>query len=97
MTVTTATVRPHGGRHYQPKKDKSNKYAYSHLKAQQALSLQEKEDIAHSWIEKALAQTQKQSVAFSGGKDSLVLTHLILQHKDVGEYLNRFPCVFDRI
>ena len=47
--MTTATTRPHGGRHYQPKKDKSNKYAYSHLKAQQALSLEEKEAIAHSW------------------------------------------------
>ena len=80
-TITTATTRPHGGRHYQPKQNKINKYAYSHLKQQQALSLPEKEEIAHSWIEKALRETQSQSVAFSGGKDSTVLLHLLLQHK----------------
>ena len=78
---TQVKTRPHGGKHWQPKKNKTKKYNYAHLKTQQALSLHEKEAIAHEWIEEAFRETQKQSIAFSGGKDSTVLLHLVLQHK----------------
>jgi len=37
--------------------------------------------IAHASIQKALAQSKRQAVAFSGGKNSLVVLHLVLRYK----------------
>ena len=76
-----AITRPHGGRYYQPKKIKTRTHTYADLQRWQALSLPEKEEWAHATITKALKDTQLQSLAFSGGKDSTVLLHLIRQHK----------------
>lgn len=75
------TTRPHGGRHYRPKAKKTKKYTYSELTQWQQLSLDEKEAYAHRIIKKALSETKRQSAAFSAGKDSEVLLHMLLQHK----------------
>lgn len=76
-----ATRRPHGGRNYRPPAKKQKVYTHAQLKEAQAWDLEEKEDWAHDVIERALKQTEKQSCAFSAGKDSEVLLHMLLQHK----------------
>lgn len=77
----TAIRRPHGGRNYRPPERKEKKYTHAHLKQAQAWTLAEKEDFAHDVIENALKETTRQSCAFSAGKDSEVLLHILLQHK----------------
>jgi len=42
---------------------------------------EDKLKIAHATIQEALAQSRRQAVAFSGGKNSLVVLHLVLQYK----------------
>ena len=73
--------RPHGGKHYKPIKEKKKTYTYADLQRWQAFTLEEKEEWAHAVITKALQETSSQSLAFSGGKDSTVLLHLIRLHK----------------
>ena len=81
MIQAEVITRPHGGRNYRPQKNKQNKYIYADLQKMQAWSLKEKEEYAHSVIERALTETSLQSCAFSAGKDSTVLLHMLLQHK----------------
>lgn len=73
-------TRPHGGRHYRASKQKKQKYSYEELAAQQALSLDDKIAYAHRVIERALDKCEKPSLAFSAGKDSTVLLHMLRQH-----------------
>lgn len=44
------------------------------------LPLEDKIEVANEVIEYCLSKAKKPSVAFSGGKNSLVLLHLVLQH-----------------
>lgn len=82
MKTTTPITRPHGGRNYRERATpKAKKYSYAHLQDAQGWTLSEKIDWAHTTIEDALLITKKQSCAFSAGKDSTVLLHLLLQHK----------------
>lgn len=82
MQPTQAVTRPHGGRHYRkPTTPKEKKYTHAHLTQAQAWTLEEKEDFAHEVIERALNATENQSLAFSAGKDSEVLLHMVRQHK----------------
>lgn len=51
------------------------------LELKKDLPLEEKEEIAHEVIKEALAKSKTPVVSFSGGKNSLVALHLVLQHK----------------
>lgn len=81
MRQTEVITRPHGGRNYRPKKHKQNKHTYAELQKLQVCTLEEKEAYAHDLIDRALEETTLQSCAFSAGKDSTVLLHMLLQHK----------------
>lgn len=74
-------IRPHGGRHYRPQAARPKTYTYAQMKEWQAWSLEAKIEYAHERIDKALAELEQPCVAFSAGKDSTVLLHLVLQHK----------------
>lgn len=79
--MTVVITRPHGGRNYRPKAQKQNVYSYEQLSEMQGMSLDVKIAWANEVIVKALARLEKPSVAFSAGKDSTVLLHLIRQHR----------------
>lgn len=73
-------TRPHGGRHYKPRKAERKKvYDYAELTKLQALPLDDKIEWAKDRIELALQKLQTPSLAFSAGKDSTVLLHLLRQ------------------
>jgi len=76
-----AIVRPHGGRNYKPKTQKPNVYTYEQLSQLQARSLDWKIAWSNAVIAKSLAVLQNPCVAFSAGKDSTVLLHLLRQLK----------------
>jgi len=67
MEIKTA---PHGGKHFQPRKDKKNVYSYEWLQEKQALDL-------HISIFKQY--------------------DLMSEIMPLEEYIDKFPCVFDRI
>jgi 3'-phosphoadenosine 5'-phosphosulfate sulfotransferase (PAPS reductase)/FAD synthetase len=75
-----AITRPHGRRHYRASPQKKQKYSYEELTAQQTLDLDAKVRYAHRVIERALDRCEKPSLAFSAGKDSTVLLHMLRQH-----------------
>lgn len=75
-----AITRPHGGRHYKASPQKEQKYSYDELATQQALPLDAKIAYAREVIEHALDKSQKPCLAFSAGKDSTVLLHLLRQY-----------------
>jgi phosphoadenosine phosphosulfate reductase len=51
--------------------------------------LEEKIELSHRVIEMALSKSRRPAVAFSGGKNSLVVLHMVLQHKpDVAVVFN---------
>jgi 3'-phosphoadenosine 5'-phosphosulfate sulfotransferase (PAPS reductase)/FAD synthetase len=78
--MTEAVVRPHGGRYYRPQaRERQKAYSYSELQALQALDLDSKIEWARERIAHALQQLEQPSVAFSAGKDSTVLLHLVRQ------------------
>lgn len=80
--MTEVVTRPHGGKYYKPRKvDRTKAYDHDALAELQALSLDDKISWAKSRIAKALETLQTPSVAFSAGKDSTVLLHLLLQFK----------------
>lgn len=83
MTVATAPItRPHGGRNYRPPKVKpARRYTHDDLSRLQALDLDAKIAWAQEVIGRALAELSNPSVAFSAGKDSTVLLHLLRQHR----------------
>lgn len=56
------------------------KHSYQELVELQARPLKQKIDDAHRMIERALSQG-KAAVAWSGGKDSTVLVHMVRQHE----------------
>lgn len=83
MSTAAPTTRPHGGKHYRAR-DKARTpdvYGYEQLREWQALGLDAKIAWAHERIERALAQLERPSVAFSAGKDSTVLLHMLRQHR----------------
>jgi 3'-phosphoadenosine 5'-phosphosulfate sulfotransferase (PAPS reductase)/FAD synthetase len=78
----TAIIRPHGRRaHVTTKPQRSARYDYAHLKDAQGWTLDNKIAWAQDVITMALSKTKNQSVAFSAGKDSEVLLHLLLPYK----------------
>lgn len=75
-------IRPHGGRYYRPHtRQKPNSYQYDEMVELQSLSLEDKVEWAHNAIEEALVRLKCPSVAFSAGKDSTVLLHMIRKHQ----------------
>jgi len=74
-------TRPHGRRHKRQVRTVQERYKYNDLVDAQALPLNEKIDQAHATIAYALAKSEMPSLAFSAGKDSTVLLHMIRQHK----------------
>lgn len=75
-------VRPHGGKKYRPRSAPRKKtYTYEQLKKLQTLSLDAKIAWACERIEKALDELVRPSLAFSAGKDSTVLLHLLRRYK----------------
>ena len=77
-----AVTRPHGGKHYRPrKKERKKSYSWDELRALQALDLDRKIAWARQRIIHALETLKTPSVAFSAGKDSTVLLHLLQQYK----------------
>lgn len=85
MSLTKAIVRPHGRRSNtvvrRDREDDQYKYEYEQLASLQALDLDSKIAYAHDRIETALAKLSNPSLAFSAGKDSTVLLHMVRQHK----------------
>ena len=80
--MLTAITRPHGGRYYRPQARKPQKtYSWDDLRALQALDLDAKIAWARERIERALHELECPSVAFSAGKDSTVLLHLVRQYR----------------
>ena len=76
-----AVTRPHGGRNYKPRAEKKNVYAYEQLAQLQAMSLDYKIAWSRAVIERALPELRRPSVAFSAGKDSTVLLHLLREYR----------------
>jgi 3'-phosphoadenosine 5'-phosphosulfate sulfotransferase (PAPS reductase)/FAD synthetase len=76
-----AVTRPHGGRNYRPKARKQNVYTHDQLVELQQMSLDDKIGWSHAVIEKTLPQLERPAVAFSAGKDSTVLLHLLRQYR----------------
>lgn len=72
---------PHGGRHYHAPERTLPKYTYAELLHLQQLSLPEKIAWANQAIDRALKASTRPSVAFSAGKDSTVLLHLIRRQR----------------
>ena len=80
--MTVAIVRPHGRRHTRRPIEKTpNLYPYAELERLRALSLDEKIEWSQERIECALRELNTPSLAFSAGKDSTVLLHLVKQQK----------------
>lgn len=73
-------TQPHGGRNFSPREKKST-YTYEQLQEMQAWPLARKVEYARSKILDALKIIQTPSLAFSAGKDSTVLLHLLRQFK----------------
>ena len=73
---------PHGRRHYRRSaKKKPKAYTYEQMTDLQALDLDEKIAWAREVTERALAQFETPALAFSAGKDSTVLLHLLRQYR----------------
>jgi len=80
--VPIAITRPHGGRYYRPRARKRQKaYSWDDLQVLQALDLDAKIEWTRKRIELALCELEQPSVAFSAGKDSTVLLHLVRQYR----------------
>lgn len=65
----------------QPHDKAQDVYAYGQLQEMQAWDLDDKIDWANAVIRKAFLCLENPSLAFSAGKDSTVLLHMLLQHK----------------
>lgn len=78
---SSPVTRPHGGKWYRPKaKERKKAYTYDELVRLQGLGLDAKIAWARVAIEKALDTLKTPSLAFSAGKDSTVLLHLLRQY-----------------
>lgn len=77
-----AIIRPHGGKWYKPQpKERKKTYTYQQLTELQALDLDAKIKWARERIKRALNKLKKPALAFSAGKDSTVLLHMIRQYE----------------
>lgn len=76
-----AKTRPHGGRHYKAKKKADLVHTWQELKEMQIWPLDRKIEYAHQKIEAGLEKMGSPCLAFSAGKDSTVLLHLLREHK----------------
>jgi 3'-phosphoadenosine 5'-phosphosulfate sulfotransferase (PAPS reductase)/FAD synthetase len=78
-----AVTRPHGGKYAKKgkKRQRINTYTYEQLRAWQSEDLDFKIAWARERIERALAQLERPSLAFSAGKDSTVLLHMLRPYK----------------
>jgi 3'-phosphoadenosine 5'-phosphosulfate sulfotransferase (PAPS reductase)/FAD synthetase len=74
-------TRPHGGRYYKPRETPTPTHTWLHLQEMQLWPLKSKIDYAHEKIQRALERMTLPCLAFSAGKDSTVLLHLLRQHK----------------
>jgi len=81
MSDPVAVTRPHGGRNYRPAEKREKVYQYAELSELQALGLEAKIEWSRTVIEKALHTFEHPSLAFSAGKDSTVLLHLLRQYR----------------
>lgn len=75
-----AIVRPHGGKWYRKRsRDRKKAYQREELQELQTLDLDAKIAWARRCIERALQTLKRPALAFSAGKDSTVLLHLLRQ------------------
>jgi len=74
-------VRPHGRISHVAKKEQHNKYTHQELAHWLSLDLDSKIAWSKITIERAIEKMDNPSVAFSGGKDSTVLVHMLLPYK----------------
>lgn len=75
-----ANVRPHGGKHYRPDQAKrDNIHTWDDLRLWQSWDLDSKIEYAQERITAGLSCMTNPCVAFSAGKDSTVLLHLLRQ------------------
>lgn len=74
-------TRPHGGRLSSHSRQVEKKYTYSQLSEWQAQDLDFKILWAEERIRRALDKMSNPAIAFSAGKDSTVLLHLLRQYK----------------
>ena len=78
MTHVNAIIRPHGRRSVRaPAARAPNEYQYAELERLRALSLDDKIAWSRGVIRRALIRMSRPAVAFSAGKDSTVMLHLI--------------------
>jgi len=76
-----AIIRPHGSqRHTSQARTRQKAYSWEDLKRLQGLTLEDKIAWARAAIERALETLERPAVAFSAGKDSTVLLHLLRQY-----------------
>jgi 3'-phosphoadenosine 5'-phosphosulfate sulfotransferase (PAPS reductase)/FAD synthetase len=82
MTIAPIT-RPHGGRYVTKKKpqERPKTYTYDQLQEWQSLDLDAKIAWSRRRIERALDRLETPCLAFSAGKDSTVLLHLLRQYR----------------
>lgn len=80
-TATLPTTRPHGGKHYRARDKSADRYCYEDLRRMQSYDLDQKIAWSHRRIERALMALNCPSLAFSAGKDSTVLLHMLRQHR----------------
>jgi 3'-phosphoadenosine 5'-phosphosulfate sulfotransferase (PAPS reductase)/FAD synthetase len=77
----SAIIRPHGGRNYKPRARAENVYSFETLTALQSMTLDDKIGWSRAVIEQTLPLLERPAVAFSAGKDSTVLLHLLRQYR----------------
>lgn len=81
QSMMQAIKRPHGGKWLRPpSKKRERAYSYKELQDLQSLDLPYKIAWANERIETALASLSLPALAFSAGKDSTVLLHLLRQY-----------------
>lgn len=79
--MSEPAVRPHGGRHHHARERVPNVVEWDTLREQQAWDLERKVVYAHERIRSALEVMKAPCLAFSAGKDSTVLLHMLRQHR----------------
>lgn len=79
--MTEPATRPHGGRNYKQRERVPNVVEWDQLREMQGWDLGRKINYAHERIAAGLDVMQTPCCAFSAGKDSTVLLHMLRQHR----------------